>query len=433
MSADRPQFISRRRFLLLGAGAAGVVACEAINTAVSRLTGGGTQIPSTGTSEGISTLSPDVLKLRKEFLGDPELNSWQAGNSLPAYNPDKGLYLDVTKMEFWSYAVAQVMASRAIQKGEIRTFDQMKELMGDRIYNWSVESFSDAKEKNALTSDGRYVWVASEENGDLPMAKDSARVLWFQSKDVLTSLLGKGPSDFQVGKVYQELFTQLMGLKGWRDSEILYTRNTYPGASPDGTRVHQAEGEVCSRYEPDIARGQEYKDQDGILHLSNEARFAFIFALSDKVIEVNDKPNDRMAVVKIVDAEGKIWYLQARVFDLWSQPNDLGYIPKDAISEGRGWGAQVLPMCGLGEEVKIEENPSTTPSPATTQPQPQITQTLPNQEPPTSLPPTGRPSNTPFPPATNTSVPPTQEQPTPPTPTPVPTNEDIIPTATQGS
>lgn len=420
------------------------LACEQINRFTSGQPSATPEtLPTSTLAAGVpgsieTPLPPDVLAIREELLGKNEITSWDAEKSLPGE-------INTTSMGDWAYRVGYEISRGVIKKGEVRTFDQIFELMDTAVLNWSVGSLSEARGTNSIAEDGRYVWAASGEDGNLPRAKDSAQVLWYQAEDVLKNLLGKDPSEAEIGRVYENLFTQLMRFKGWRDSEILVTRNTYPGEAGD-KRINQPENEICSRYEPSVKRGQEYIDKNGVLHLSNEAKFAFIFALSDKVIEVDDVPDDRMAVVQIKDVNGKTWYLHARVFDLSSQPDDLGPTPEGAISESRGWGSQVLPMCGPRGEVEVEQ--PAVPRVEATQP-PQATHVPPSQVPHTSVPPTGVPpterlSDTPFPQATDTPMPATEVPstevppatdvpPTAPIPTAAPTNVDIIPTATQGN
>ncbi|KKR38809.1 MAG: hypothetical protein UT72_C0017G0002 [Candidatus Woesebacteria bacterium GW2011_GWB1_40_101] len=290
MTIENQFKFTRRQVLGLGTAGVGLLACSVVEGGLRRLTGGATPTgvaPEGNTLTPAATTGPDRLVIRKELLGEPGTTSWDAGGSLP-----RGTNYNLAA---WNW----------------RNLTEVRENSGD------------------LVGGGRYVWVASNEDGTFPKARVSAKVLWNQAGDVLKNILERELEDSEIVPVYWGLVSQLMGLNGFKDSEILSTRNTYPGDAWDGVRGHQREDEVCSRYEPDIKRGQEYIDADGVLHLSNEARFAFVFALSDKVIEVDDEPDRRLAIVKIEDKKsGNTWYLHARVIDLWSLSKNSWRVPQ---------------------------------------------------------------------------------------------------------
>jgi len=427
MTIENQFKFTRRQVLGLGTAGVGLLACSVVEGGLRRLTGGATPTgvaPEGNTLTPAATTGPDRLVIRKELLGEPGTTSWDAGGSLP-----RGEELKTDSMAGWTFKIETEITNGNLQKGEVRTYDQILEMMNYNLAAWNWRNLTEVRENSGdLVGGGRYVWVASNEDGTFPKARVSAKVLWNQAGDVLKNILERELEDSEIVPVYWGLVSQLMGLNGFKDSEILSTRNTYPGDAWDGVRGHQREDEVCSRYEPDIKRGQEYIDADGVLHLSNEARFAFVFALSDKVIEVDDEPDRRLAIVKIEDKKsGNTWYLHARVIDLWSQPDDLGLVPTDAISEGRGWGSQVLPSCGAAEVVQEQLASATAAATLGATQVPHDTEEPPEK---TEVPPT--PTIVVTIPANPTATAPFVPSPTPPIPTPAPTNPDIIPTATQG-
>ncbi len=372
MGKDREQrLISRRDFFRLTGTAVGLFVASRV----------GAQIQEPGiprpTQALIPTLEPtpssERQKVREELLSRVEVNTWDGARSLPpataedlaTKDADKKIF--VADLEEWASKIDGYKDEdkQHIVLGEIRTHDQIRELM-PKEYNfaWGVKSLSEAQTRSTDYKDlsqNYYVWVHSNQDGELPKAKDSADMLWSQTTDVLKNAWGREPSEREVGAVYQTLFNQLMGFKGFRDSETIVTRNTFPATVASIERSEQQELEICSMYTKDVLRGFEYltTDSEGrtILVLSNNARFVFVFAIASFRIPVDDQPDDRLAIVNIQDKEGQTWYWQVRVFDVWSQPQALGTIPERTTAEDwqRGWGSQVLPYCGLPRKAVREE------------------------------------------------------------------------------
>ncbi|MDO8487974.1 MAG: hypothetical protein Q7S31_01505 [bacterium] len=178
-------------------------------------------------------------------------------------------------------------------------------------------------------ADGRGGWVG------MTKAKDLAQLLWDQAGDISANL-----TNYSQPQVYDQL-RRLVGLNGYRDSEVLATRNTFPEGN--STRRSQDETVICSRYEPGINRSKEFRDAAGILHLSNEAELAVVFRISEDQLNFSDLD------VPVLEVKLGDKYLYMRIADLWSQPGVLGAVPVGIDIFGPGWGSIVGPFCDLSQ------------------------------------------------------------------------------------
>ncbi len=326
-------------------------------------------------SEATPTLTPRDTE-RKDILSSKEINTWDSARSLPD-KPTK------ETMKQWTQKISNDRNTNILAPNEIRTYDQIAELTQDPNV-WDYPTLGEAARSKG-PGYSSYEWVTSNPDGTFPKAKNFQQVLLDQSKDILQNLGFAAPSKKQIDTLYNGLQSQLPRPSD-QDASVLLARNTYLKVGSFKNRKDQPEAEVCSIYTNGIKRGEEKFDSQGNLLLSNEADLPIIFALTDKPIKVDDP--QRLARAEVRDKDGNIHYLQARVFDLWSQPSVLGQTPEDA--KEKGWGSQVLTHCFVS---KKEQKPTSTPGqPPKEQPQP------PQQSPKTEVPPTSPPPTATIPP-----------------------------------
>ncbi len=288
--------------------------------AVARAAGAPTPTIPVSTEAG-ATL--DRQAERREWLSSTEVSPWDAGASLPA-NPN------VINIMAWYVRVTQDHTCGILGLGDVRTYDQIREIAGeDAIFWWA---------KNPEAYENRFgnkVWVSQHADRSFPQAKEANSVL---KENVRAWVNCLGGSVEEADHLFRTLRSQLFapGPNGRLD-----VRTTYP--EQGGSREDQPEFERCDvAYIDGIDVGKECV-RNGVLCLSNKAKVGFVFVRSATKLPVDDPK--RLASVSFGGET-----LNVRMFDFESKPDprlfgDYGLKVKEE-SDG-GSGHQILPPCSL--------------------------------------------------------------------------------------
>ena len=293
-----------------------------------------------------ATPTPDKGTVRYEKLSSQEVNPWDAAASLPA-NPD------MTSMQAWFTEMQQNYTLGYLSEGDIRTFEQIREIAGNDATFWKRENYN-----NAFQSGDKKIWISANQE-QFYQAKNAELTL---KKYVSEYILAQGGSAGNSDLAFQILKDQLFAASGDR----LVTRNTYPAQGL--TRSSQPETEWCpTAYIGAIKVGQEFV-KGGVLYLPNEAKTVFVFVESDSEIQVNDPT--RLAHVPVKLPDGMQKHLYVRMFDLSSRPKpelfgNYGLVVDDE-AEGAA-GMQILPPCGEANVLAEIPTVTITPTPSPTQ------------------------------------------------------------------
>ncbi len=252
-------------------------------------------------------------------MGKNEITNWDAEISLVSVNTGQIFF------DNWYAPLTRLSYDGIISKGDIRTFDQVDELLKQ----------NDNKDT---------VLIFTKDNDSFPQAREILGQKTNIGRYVFSALGSKSVSDDDADQMGLAILNKSFTISA--DGKTLTTRNTFPEAVDGKNREDQTEDKTCSIYEEKTKIGQETRP-NGILHESNQARFALIFAITDKKFQTDDFST--LHAMPVTDVNGKQTTLYWRWIDLSSQPSTkANFIAPDEIAiPGKGWGSIVLPPCGV--------------------------------------------------------------------------------------
>jgi hypothetical protein len=294
-----------------------------------------------------------ILASREQAVGKTEITAWDGASSIKS-----GITL--ADFELSINSLSKLQAQEVISTGDVRTYDLQREIAG--LSNNIIRM--------------------SKSDGTFPKAEEVASELQTEAEFILTGRLGfKNPTKDQINELANTLLTRSFGVSA--DRKTLYTENTYTGPVPAGTlRKDQQEEKICSLYDENTKIGQEtIQDEDGNLHLSNQAPLAMTMVITDESVLNKVKDPSLYDTMRIQNSDGK-WQTLTWIWqDLGSEPaNSLFGFVNTPIPADSVWGSTITKPCGQARVIPIVPAEQMAAQPAGNVPENPVTVTTPPEK-----------------------------------------------------